>query len=284
MQFVKSTYVSAYITALIAGLIAAGLQLASESADPAAWGLLLAAGAPAAVFARLYLAPVARTSAHLHSVLLAGIAGAGIAFSLAGPVHLSLAAGAIGFVLTPLYIYWYSHFPARDTQTLAVGQSLPDIALENLQGQTLTTAELTRRPAIWLFYRGNWCPLCMANIREVAEAYGDLHARGVEVYLVSPQNAAHTQSLAARYDVPLHFLRDPDNRAAQRLGILDKGGLPLGMQVFGYGNDVPMPTTFITAAGGRIVYSDLTDNYRVRPEPAAFIAELDRAGIGAVRS
>lgn len=36
---------------------------------------------------------------------------------------------------------------------------------------------------------------------------------------------------------------------------------------------------FITAAGGRIVYSDLTDNYRIRPEPAEFIAALDRAGI-----
>lgn len=284
MQFVKSTYVSAYITALIAGVIAAGLRLASESTDPAAWGLLLAAGAPAAVFARLYLAPVARTSAHLHGVLLAGIIGAGIAFQLAGPVHLSLAAGAIGCVLTPLYIYWYSHFPDRPTQQLTTGQMLPDIALEDLQGQMLNTADLTQRPAVWLFYRGNWCPLCMANIREVAAAYGELHARGVEVYLVSPQNESHTRSLAARFEVPLHFLRDPDNRAAQQLGILDKGGLPLGMQVFGYGNDVPMPTAFITAAGGRILYSDLTDNYRVRPEPAAFIAELDRAGIGSVRS
>ena len=51
------------------------------------------------------------------------------------------------------------------------------------------------------------------------------------------------------------------------------------MQVLGFDSDVPMPTVFITAPGGRIVYSDLTDNYRIRPEPAEFMAALDRAGL-----
>ena len=33
------------------------------------------------------------------------------------------------------------------------------------------------------------------------------------------------------------------------------------------------------AAGGRIIYCDMTDNYRVRPEPAEFIKALDAAGL-----
>lgn len=82
-----------------------------------------------------------------------------------------------------------------------------------------------------------------------------------------------------RFDVPMHFLTDRGNRAAARLGILAENGLPLGMRVLGYDSDVPLPTVFITAAGGRVAYSDLTDNYRIRPEPAEFLAALERAGL-----
>jgi hypothetical protein len=46
--------------------------------------------------------------------------------------------------------------------------------------------------------------------------------------------------------------------------------------VFGYDSDVPRPTVFLTAAGGALMYYDLTDNYRIRPEPAEFLAVLDR--------
>ena len=86
-------------------------------------------------------------------------------------------------------------------------------------------------------------------------------------------------SLAERFQAPMRFLQDVDNRSAARLGVLAEGGLPVGMQVLGYDSDVPMPTVFITAPGGRIVYSDLTDNYRIRPEPADFIRALDEAGL-----
>jgi len=35
-----------------------------------------------------------------------------------------------------------------------------------------------------------------------------------------------------------------------------------------------MPTVIITDEGGKILYSDATDNYRVRPEPELFLNVL----------
>jgi hypothetical protein len=57
------------------------------------------------------------------------------------------------------------------------------------------------------------------------------------------------------------------------------GGLPAGFQALGFGSDVPRPTVFITAPGGRILWRDLTDNYRVRPEPASIFHVLDQHAI-----
>lgn len=279
MNPLKSLFISAYMSALVGALVWSGLSLVETPSRLGHWGVVLASGVPLLFFARLLLAPVARTSRSLRWLPLAGLGGTVLSLAVDGFGSTSAVAAVNGLMLTLGYIHWYSRFQDRDTALLAVGRSLPDLTLQAIDGQALNTAALTRQTALWLFYRGNWCPLCMAQIREVAAEYRRLKERGVEVYLISPQPQGHTRSLAERFEAPMHFLLDANNQAADRLGIRVQGGLPTGLQVLGYDSDVPMPTVFITAPGGRIVYSDLTDNYRIRPEPADFIRALDEAGL-----
>ena len=82
------------------------------------------------------------------------------------------------------------------------------------------------------------------------------------------------EELAARFDVPMIFLRDRDGMAAKQLGIAQKWGTPMGLQLLGYESDTVLPTVILTDAQGRIIFSDQTDNYRVRPEPGVFEALL----------
>jgi peroxiredoxin len=279
MRRLQSLFITAYIALLAVTVAWTALGLAAAPARLAHWGVAVASGVPLLFFARLFLFPTARTSANLN--WLPTVGGVGVFMVLAGKgsttsVVLALANGVL---LTMAYIHWYSRFGHRIVAALSVGNHLPELTLEGLDGHPRSTHELTRQTALWMFYRGNWCPLCMAQIREVAAGYRQLHERGVAVYLVSPQPPDHSLELSQRFDAPMHFLRDRDNLSAARLGILAEDGLPVGLQLFGYDSDVPMPTVFITAPGGRIVYSDLTENYRIRPEPADFIAALDRAGL-----
>jgi hypothetical protein len=65
-------------------------------------------------------------------------------------------------------------------------------------------------------------------------------------------------------------------RAAKQLGIFAKDGLPTGLQALGYDSDTVWPAVLITDAQGEIRFVDLTDNYRVRPEPSSFFAVFDR--------
>lgn len=279
MQHIKSLFVSAYMVSLAAALAWATLRLIENPQSLGHWGVLVASGVPMTFFARLFLAPVARTSGTLHWIPVGGLIGTVWALLADGLAPTAAVAAINGLLLSLAYIHWYSRFNDRDTTTLSVGKQMPEVTLQDIGGQPLNTEALTQKTALWLFYRGNWCPLCMAQIREVAAEYRQLQARGVEVYLISPQSQSHTRDLAERFSAPMRFLQDVDNRAAMRLGILAEGGLPLGIQALGYDSDVPMPTVLITAPGGRIVYSDLTTNYRMRPEPAEFMQALNQAGL-----
>jgi len=118
----------------------------------------------------------------------------------------------------------------------------------------------------------------MAQIKEIAVQYQQLADHGVQIVLISPQPHKHTQKLAQRFEVPFIYLVDSGNKVARQLNLLAKNGLPFGMQLLGYDSDTVMPTVIITDDEGKIIFADLTDNYRVRPEPETFMRVLSGAG------
>lgn len=189
------------------------------------------------------------------------------------PLFLTL---LIGVIYPVFYDRWYSVFSHRHlNQQLVIGQTLIQFPLADLNGNMHFSSEFFDRTTLWVFFRGNWCPICMAQIQEVAAQYRELQQRGVRVVMISPQPAEHSKQLAQRFDAPMTFLHDADNQAAKALGILDENGLPMGLGLLGYDSDVPMPTVILTSKGGEILYCDLTENYRIRPEPSAFLHLLD---------
>jgi len=173
------------------------------------------------------------------------------------------------------YVFWYSRFGKRESTILQVGKFLPDFNLEDVNHQSIKVSSFKGKANIFMFYRGNWCPLCMAQIKEIAAQYKELEKRGVNMNLISPQPHHFTKGLAKKYQVNFNFLVDINNQAAKKLGIFHKNGLPAGMQALGYDTDTVMPTIVITDKNKKILFVDLTDNYRVRPEPETFFKVLD---------
>lgn len=284
MNQLKSLFVTAYIVAGLAGVVAAVVRLSQDGLASPWLGALIACAGPTLFFTQIMLMPRARTSPGLLALPIAGGLGTVLAviLGLAGAGTLAaapvLVAAVVGLGGSLAYVHWYSRFGAPANAALSVGARLPAFELVEY-GQRHRSSELTAKPALWIFYRGNWCPLCVAQIGEIAAQYRELARRGVQVYLVSPQPEANSQALAKRMDAPMRFMTDPGNAAATVLGIVVKDGLPAGFQALGYDSDVPRPTVLISEAGGRLIHCDLTDNYRVRPEPASLFAVLDRHAI-----
>lgn len=257
-------------------------RLVTTGFAPVWIGPLLVAGSFFGFMGWVVRSGTARTRANPPWLLAAS--GAGLAISLLGAAVGSTPSGApvayalVGFGGLLLYVFWYSRLDRAPSPFLRVGEMLPELELEDEHGRPVSSAAFRGSPTVFLFHRGNWCPLCMAQIRELAEEYKRLEARGARVALVSPQPQENTRALAARYDVPFRFLVDPGARSARRLGIVHESGVPLGIP--GYDPDTVFPTAIVTDAEGRILLADQTDNYRVRPEPETFLHALDRDRAG----
>ncbi len=177
-------------------------------------------------------------------------------------------AGILGWLL---YVYWYSVLPRNPNPQIQVEDNLPAIIFEDLAGKRVDNSFFDGNYNLLMFFRGNWCPLCMAQINEMSSRYQKFEDLGGKIYLISAQPSSHSKHLSKKYDIPFHFLIDPELETAKKLGLFHQGGTPLGMELFGYKSDTVLPAVIITDQRQKIIFFDQSYNYRIRPKPQTFL-------------
>ncbi len=270
---------SIFITAATMFWMATGIWGLIQGINHQEWheGLLLSAFLPISFLATLFIFTIARTPRSLKVILLfsvAGIAWEWLVMNIEGASMLPFILSISSLALWLAYIHWYSRFPNRKSDLLKRGNQLPVLSFIGEDGKEVKSNDFAGKKLVYLFYRGNWCPLCMSQIKEISAQYRELNDLGAEVLLISPQPHHFTIKLAKKMDVPFWFLQDEDGKVAKQLGLYVKAGTPLGMEMFGFDSDTVMPTVIICDESGKIIYADQTDNYRVRPEPETFLKVL----------
>jgi len=278
----KSIFVISYLTVATIVTVQSAMAIFIGNALMADIGVLLTA-APLTVFIGyiMLFQNQARTGDRLWPVMALALLGAGLSFYAflvgTGSITQALTAATMT-VLYFLYDFWYSRLDRRAIG-VSVGKPFPAITLAAVSGANVTSDSLRGAPAILMFFRGNWCPLCMAQVKEIAARYNELKDLGVRVLLVSPQSQRHTGALAKKFDAAMEFMRDDNSEAAKTLGLESRFGTPFGMQALGYESDTVLPTVIIIDAEGIVQWVHATDNYRVRPEPDTFFQVLKDKGL-----
>ena len=233
---------------------------------------------PIGFIIKLFLTHTPRTDRQLNLITI-GIIGLVIASTLVmqqspDQYPMLFVYSLITFAGWLVYLKWYSVLPIRSEDILKVGNALPELTFEDAKKFPISTLGFLGSKVLYMFYRGNWCPLCTAQIKELTAQYRELDEMGVKTVLISPQPHKYSANIAKRFDVPFLFLTDPKGNAAKTIGLFHKNGTPLGMEMLGYSSDTVLPTVIITDEKGKIIYLDQTDNYRVRPEPETFLKIL----------
>lgn len=115
---------------------------------------------------------------------------------------------------------------------LGPGQTLPPLDISLLDGKTLTSTELTGKPAAYLFW-ATWCPICREELPAYQQLQVRYQARGFRVIALSLDksesevkrfwaDAGYTIPVAMRTDE----LRDAfgDIRGTPTLYLIDRKG------------------------------------------------------------
>lgn len=269
----KRIFISAYLTILLVGIVYSIIQI-SDGQDFTSWsGLFVACFGQLSFFGLLFMGGLNLSKKYPHFPIVFSLVGLVMTFLGQDP-------SASGFVISSLfgwvaYNWWYSKFDLENNSKLEIGKMLPEFSLQDLGDKPIKRSSLNGKINIWVFFRGNWCPFCMAQIKDLVKEYQQLEKRNAQVILVSPQSDSQNQKLASKFDVPMLVFSDPKCKVARLLGILHEEGTPLGLEALGYETDTVMPTVIITGLEGEIKWVNRARDYRLRLEPVTYIKVID---------
>lgn len=242
-------------------------------------GIFISSATILGFFIWLFVGQVPRTSKCLKTPT--AVVGIGFIMTVAGLIQSFSLLTALSSILLIAgwfaYLQWYSKLDKKNQDIFSVGNILPDFTVEDSQKETVSSEKWKGSYTVFMFYRGNWCPICTAQIQEAVDQYQRLKAREAHVVLISSQPHKLTEALAKRFDVDFEFVVDVDGKVAKQFNIEAEAGTPAGFELLGYDADTVMPTVIVTDKAGRIIYYNVADNYRVRPEPDVFLEVIDAA-------
>jgi peroxiredoxin len=171
---------------------------------------------------------------------------------------------------------------------LAVGDTAPNFTLPDALGDPITLADLLLQgPVVVTFYRGEWCPYCNVQLRELQAALPRIHELGASLVAISPQAADHSLSLREKHELTFPVLSDLDQGVirAYRVQFTLAGDLEdLQVNVFqsdpadrnaDHTRSLPVPATFVLDRDGTVRAAFVSADWRYRPEPADIIESLE---------
>ena len=229
---------------------------------------------------------ISRSSKNLPAIQLINLAAVAwtiYQISLRGDVIATRDCVAVGLALygaltMQWYIHVFSNYRRTPSTAIVKGKALPELPLKRLDETRISSASFGGEKTLLVFFRANWWPFCMNQLKEVKAKADQLAKAGVKVKFISNQGIENSQKLDKDLALPAYFeiFQDNDLAAAKALGIEDMDGAPSGMP--GYPTDTVKATVIGLDEDGKVIFGDETDNYRIRPHPDTFLRVFEPSG------
>jgi peroxiredoxin len=171
-------------------------------------------------------------------------------------------------------------------ESLKAHDAIPDFELPNSEGQIISSRELLEHgPLVVNYFRGDWCPYCVLELRALEDALPQIEKLGATVVAITPDTGAALASAKRKNGLSYQVLSDADNGMALKFGLvfrvpeaIQKPFLEMGIDLPDrHGNDawfLPIPATYIVDRAGIIRHAELDPDYTRRMEPTAIIELL----------
>lgn len=118
------------------------------------------------------------------------------------------------------------------------GAEAPNFILKDGDGNDWTLSDHRGKTVVLLFYPGDNTPVCTAQLCSVRDHWSEYQATGAEVVGISTDTVESHNDFAAKNQLPLRLLSDPDRsvsstydmkswlpgRSARGVVVIDKGG------------------------------------------------------------
>lgn len=170
---------------------------------------------------------------------------------------------------------------ASNVKGLKVGDKAPNFVLPNALGNLISLSDcLKSGPVILKFYRGEWCPICNLDLREIQQYTTQFNNFNAKVLAISPQKPDDALTITQKNELGFEVLSDSnqqvirdynlqfdpgeDYHQRRDLSVLNGEGLIT----------LPVPATFVIGTDFKVIASHVEADYTERMSPVEIIKIL----------
>src|SRR3982074_1659111 len=99
------------------------------------------------------------------------------------------------------------------------GTNAPDFEAQTEDGRTVSLSSLRGKPVVLYFYPKDDTPGCTAQACGIRDSYGEVRARGAEVFGVSTDGAEKHKAFREKFKLPFPLLVDEDRSLGNAYGV-----------------------------------------------------------------
>jgi peroxiredoxin len=185
--------------------------------------------------------------------------------------------GVAGYVLAaiavlPASLFLLGTFTSglpRQQPAVAVDALAPDFSAIDADGEEFRLSNLRGSPVLLKFYRGYWCPYCVAELAQLDRFAKDFDSLGVKLVAVSSDRVEELRPFKRKHGWAIRLVADPELAIHRLYNVQQRNFTPRR----GPFRDLAIPTTVLIDRDGRVLWFEQAIDFRVRPQAEMVLAK-----------
>jgi len=170
---------------------------------------------------------------------------------------------------------------------LTIGETVKDFSGIDQNGNSIQLSELLKKgKVVIVFYRGQWCPICMPHIKKLQNNLDKIKEKNASIILISPENQENIQKTILKANVSIPILHDKNYEIMRSF---DVDFTPRKSLLFIYNHilkanlknaqsddtqTLPIPATYIIDSDGTIIFRQFNRDYKKRSKIKDILNQL----------
>jgi peroxiredoxin len=170
---------------------------------------------------------------------------------------------------------------------LFINSKAPDFNVKDQNGANVSLRDLRKKgPVVIVFYRGNWCPYCNKELKNLQDSLQLLVDKKAQVVAITPEAAEGVQETVKKTGATFPILYDADAKLAKAYQVAfvvdertTKRYKSADIDLLKINNQketayLPVPAVYIVNRDGSVTYRYFESDYKKRVTVAELLEQL----------
>jgi len=175
----------------------------------------------------------------------------------------------------------------KECNGLPVGNAVIEFSGTDHNGNEILLSDLLKKgKVVVVFYRGQWCPICMPHLRKLQEDLKEIEDKGASLIIITPEKQENIKKTMLKTSITVPIIYDDNYKIMLQFDVAFIPGRGLRFMyntmlranlINAQSDDsqtLSVPATFIIDTDGKVIWRHFNRDYKKRSKVKEILNQL----------